>query len=224
MAARPWGAERPVRRSANGTDGRQFDALARQCRLVSAVLPTPCRREADDEPGPLGHYAERFILLASSLLMACSCRNSRLGRLRRRSPPPLGRVGVPLEVIQRRFGHASIRTTADIYGTLPANVDRAAADQLDGSSRRLPPAAPLRRLSTPVRDPCCPTPSHRARASCGMDVGWGTAQPLVESPNATLTPSDMGFSGGGERIRTADFHVANVALCQLSYTPRGTPG
>ena len=27
------------------------------------------------------------------------------------------------------------------------------------------------------------------------------------------------FSGGGERIRTADFYVANVALCQLSYTP-----
>lgn len=24
---------------------------------------------------------------------------------------------------------------------------------------------------------------------------------------------------GGDRIRTADFHVANVALCQLSYTP-----
>jgi hypothetical protein len=40
-------------------------------------------------------------------------------------------VGVPLEVIQRRLGHASIRTTADIYGTLPENVDRAAADQLD---------------------------------------------------------------------------------------------
>src|SRR4051794_38580177 len=26
---------------------------------------------------------------------------------------------------------------------------------------------------------------------------------------------------GGERIRTADFYVANVALCQLSYTPVG---
>ncbi len=25
--------------------------------------------------------------------------------------------------------------------------------------------------------------------------------------------------GGGERTRTADFHVANVALYQLSYTP-----
>jgi integrase len=44
-------------------------------------------------------------------------------------------VGVPIEVIQRRLGHASIRTTADIYGSLPENVDRAAADQLDGLFR-----------------------------------------------------------------------------------------
>lgn len=30
-----------------------------------------------------------------------------------------------------RKGHFSIRTTADIYGSLPEKVDRAAADQLD---------------------------------------------------------------------------------------------
>ena len=29
-------------------------------------------------------------------------------------------------------------------------------------------------------------------------------------------------SSGGERTRTADFHVANVALYQLSYTPGET--
>ena len=29
-------------------------------------------------------------------------------------------------------------------------------------------------------------------------------------------------TGGGERTRTADFHVANVALYQLSYTPKET--
>lgn len=40
-------------------------------------------------------------------------------------------AGVPLEVIQRRLGHASIRTTADVYGSLPESVDRAVADQLD---------------------------------------------------------------------------------------------
>ena len=30
---------------------------------------------------------------------------------------------------------------------------------------------------------------------------------------------DLRVSSGGERTRTADFHVANVALYQLSYTP-----
>jgi integrase len=53
-------------------------------------------------------------------------------RLRHSAGHMMREVGVPLEVIQRRLGHASIRTTADIYGTLPENVDRAAADQLDG--------------------------------------------------------------------------------------------
>ena len=40
-------------------------------------------------------------------------------------------AGVPLDVIQRRLGHASIRTTADIYGSLPESVDRAVAAKLD---------------------------------------------------------------------------------------------
>ena len=40
-------------------------------------------------------------------------------------------LGEQLEVIQRRLGHASIRTTADIYGSLPERVDRAVADQLN---------------------------------------------------------------------------------------------
>ncbi|MEA2686826.1 MAG: hypothetical protein QOE93_2021 [Actinomycetota bacterium] len=39
---------------------------------------------------------------------------------------------MPLEVIQKRLGDASIRTTADIYGSLPERVDRGVADQLDG--------------------------------------------------------------------------------------------
>jgi integrase len=56
-------------------------------------------------------------------------------RLRHSAGHMMREVGVPLEVIQRRLGHASIRTTADIYGTLPENVDRAAADKLDGLFR-----------------------------------------------------------------------------------------
>lgn len=52
-------------------------------------------------------------------------------RLRHSAGHIMREAGVPLEVIQRRLGHASIRTTADIYGSLPEKVDRAVAAQLD---------------------------------------------------------------------------------------------
>jgi integrase len=52
-------------------------------------------------------------------------------RLRHSAGPVLREAGVPLEVIERRLGHASIRTTADIYGSLPERVDRPVADKLD---------------------------------------------------------------------------------------------
>lgn len=43
----------------------------------------------------------------------------------------------------------------------------------------------------------------------------------VGSAPESNTDQDVRWSGG-ERTRTADFYVANVALCQLSYTPGGT--
>ncbi|MGQ0744039.1 MAG: tyrosine-type recombinase/integrase [Acidimicrobiales bacterium] len=52
-------------------------------------------------------------------------------RLRHSAGHLMRERGVPLDVIQRRLGHRSIRTTADIYGSLPESVDRAVADQLD---------------------------------------------------------------------------------------------
>jgi hypothetical protein len=56
-------------------------------------------------------------------------------------------AGVPLEVIQRRLGHASIRTTADVYGSLPLAVDRAEHGQsLNHHNDRQPlevPSGPL---------------------------------------------------------------------------------
>jgi integrase len=52
-------------------------------------------------------------------------------RLRHSAGALMRELGVPLEVIQRRLGHASIRTTADVYGNLPESIDRAVADQLD---------------------------------------------------------------------------------------------
>jgi integrase len=53
-------------------------------------------------------------------------------RLRHSAGYVMRELGVPLEVIQRRLGHRSIRTTADVYRSLPESVDRAVADQLDG--------------------------------------------------------------------------------------------
>src|SRR2546423_8896402 len=54
-----------------------------------------------------------------------------MGGLRHSVGPLMREAGAPLEVIQRRLGYASIRTTADIYGSLPESVDRAVADKLD---------------------------------------------------------------------------------------------
>lgn len=65
-------------------------------------------------------------------------------------------AGVPLEVIQRRLGHASIRTTADIYGSLPESVDRAVADTLDdlfAAARGADVVQPKMRNGRPVRTP-----------------------------------------------------------------------
>ncbi len=52
-------------------------------------------------------------------------------RLRHSAGHILRELGVPLEVIQKRLGHSSIRTTADIYGSLPERVDRPVAEKLD---------------------------------------------------------------------------------------------
>jgi integrase len=41
-------------------------------------------------------------------------------------------VNVHTQVIQQRLGHSSSRTTTDIYGWVPDETDRAAADALDG--------------------------------------------------------------------------------------------
>jgi integrase len=60
-------------------------------------------------------------------------------RLRHSAGHMMREAGVPLEVIQQRLGHKSIRTTADIYGSLPESIDRAVAGQLDGMLRSCDP-------------------------------------------------------------------------------------
>jgi integrase len=52
-------------------------------------------------------------------------------RLRHSAGHHMRETGEPLEVIQKRLGHASIRTTADVYGSLPVAVDKAASDRLN---------------------------------------------------------------------------------------------
>lgn len=52
-------------------------------------------------------------------------------RLRHSAGHIMRELGVPLEVIQKRLGHRSIRTTADVYGSLPESIDRDVADRLD---------------------------------------------------------------------------------------------
>ena len=51
-------------------------------------------------------------------------------RLRHSAGHIMRESGTPIEVIQKRLGHRSIRTTADVYGTLPESVDRRVADEL----------------------------------------------------------------------------------------------
>ena len=91
--------------------------------------------------------------------------------------------GAHAKVIQARLGHASIRTTMDVYGSVLPEVDQGAADLLDRALRASGPNR-VRRLAAGQND---------ADPAAGMG-------------------SDLGLSGGGERIRTADFYVANVAL------------
>ena len=114
-------------------------------------------------------------------------------RLRCRGPNAghmMREVGVPLEVIQRRLGRASIRTTEDIYGTLPEKVDRAAADQLDAmfkasrNGRKIRSAGRNRRdcaarLSPLVAHPCPTAPEFLV----GQLWDGGAKQGVVQSRN-----------------------------------------
>jgi integrase len=83
------------------------------------------------EGGPVRATNFRYRVY-NPALEATSLQGLTFHRLRHSAGHLMRELGVPLDVIQRRLGHASIRTTADIYGSLPARVDRAVADQLDG--------------------------------------------------------------------------------------------
>lgn len=93
-------------------------------------------------------------------------------------------LGTHARVIQQRMGHASIRTTFDIYGSVLPEVDMAVSD---GLGDLLSENANSRGLS----------------AACGESK---------ETPDEPESGSTWGFDGGGERTRTAGLVVANDAL------------
>jgi integrase len=93
-------------------------------------------------------------------------------------------LGAHARVIQQRMGHASIRTTFDIYGSVLPEVDMAVSD---GLGDLLSENSDSRGLS----------------AACGENG---------ETPGEPETASTWGFDGGGERTRTAGLVVANDAL------------
>jgi hypothetical protein len=51
-------------------------------------------------------------------------------------------------------------------------------------------------------------------------VALNSASGLQRDP--TFSPLNWAFTGGGDGIRTHGLYIANVALCQLSYTPGET--
>lgn len=57
-------------------------------------------------------------------------------QLRQTGGDHMRQAEVALEVIQKRMGHSTIRTTADIYGSLPESVDQEAARRLDALYRQ----------------------------------------------------------------------------------------
>jgi integrase len=81
--------------------------------------------------GPLGAANFRTRVYGPALARAGLPEGLTFHRLRHSAGFHMREVGAPLEAIQRRLGHRSIRTTADVYGSLPPSVDRAVAAGLD---------------------------------------------------------------------------------------------
>src|SRR5207248_10264063 len=99
------------------------------------------------------------------------------------------------------LGHASIRTTADIYGSLPESVDRAVADKLDD-------------LFAAARGAAVVQPENEKRAS-GADTRRDLAIQVVEvsgfePPTSTLR---TGPRGSSERDRATFSLVRGLDTC-----------
>ena len=110
-----------------------LDELAAHLRRTGRTSPEDLVLQAPNG-GPVRATNFRYRVYTPAL-KATGLDGLTFHRLRHSAGHMMREVGVPLEVIQRRLGHASIRTPAVIYCSRPETVDRAAADQLDGLFR-----------------------------------------------------------------------------------------
>lgn len=105
------------------------DALATHLHRTGRTSPDDYVFQAP-EGGPIraNNFRQRIY---NPALRVTGLEGLTFHRLRHSAGDHMREAGEGLETIQKRLGHASIRTTADIYGSLPKSVDRAAADRLD---------------------------------------------------------------------------------------------
>ena len=107
-----------------------IDSLAEHLRKFKRTDPAEYVIQAPGG-GPMraSNFRERIYRPA----LKAAGLNPKLGfhRLRHSAGDHMRENGEDLGTIQQRLGHASIRTTADIYGSLPIEVDKAAARRLN---------------------------------------------------------------------------------------------
>lgn len=134
-------------------------------RVLADHLQRTGRREPDDyvlqapDGGPVRANNFRRRVYRPALKKAKLDSRLTFHRLRHSAGHHMRETGEPLEVIQKRLGHASIRTTADVCGSLPVAVDKAAPDRLNAMYE----SVDVRIVTRTFR-------GHRRRAVHGIEI------------------------------------------------------
>lgn len=136
---------------------------------------------SDSDGGPLraSHFRRRVWAPA---VKAAGLEGFTFHGLRHAAAGFMIQLGAHPRLIQQRLGHASVRTTMDVYGEVLPEVDD--------------------RLTTGLGDLL--TGSRGLAAASGLNGEPGATGETLAVPGKD--------GGGGERIRTAGLYVANVAL------------